>query len=152
MSHSAGQRLCFRYVDRQFLYFLNPNFNVSSHLLWLYIWCTKWVKNDGAVAALFFTVATLIFTVAMLQFTVATLFFIFTTLYFTGATVLLRLQRKIDRCNAFNRCIAIFYLCSVQISVATLKMPLQGYRYRYLFFVDIHCTCMSKSCKAKVLR
>ena len=34
----ADQRLCFRYTDEvvQFLYFLNPKFQASSHLLWRY--------------------------------------------------------------------------------------------------------------------
>ena len=34
----ADQRLCFRYKDTtiQSLYFLNPKFQASSHLLWLY--------------------------------------------------------------------------------------------------------------------
>ena len=32
----ANQRLCFRYIDSQSLYFLKPKFQASSHLLWLY--------------------------------------------------------------------------------------------------------------------
>ena len=32
----ADQRLCFCYSDVQFLYFLNPKFQASSHLLCLY--------------------------------------------------------------------------------------------------------------------
>ena len=34
-NHEADQRLCFRYTV-QFLYFINPKFIVSSHLLCLY--------------------------------------------------------------------------------------------------------------------
>ena len=33
----ADQRLCFRHTDTvQFLIYLNPKFQISSHLLWLY--------------------------------------------------------------------------------------------------------------------
>ena len=37
-NHAADQRLCFRYIDKivQSLYFLNPKFQASNHLLWLY--------------------------------------------------------------------------------------------------------------------
>ena len=37
-NRTADQRLCFRYIDTvvQSLYFLNPKFQASSHLLWLY--------------------------------------------------------------------------------------------------------------------
>ena len=36
-NREADQRLCFRYTDTvQSLYFLNPKFQVSSHLQWLY--------------------------------------------------------------------------------------------------------------------
>ena len=36
-NREADQRLCFRYRDStQSLYFLNPKFQASSHLLWLY--------------------------------------------------------------------------------------------------------------------
>ena len=34
--YAADQRLCFRYIDSTTLYFLNPNFQASSHLLLLY--------------------------------------------------------------------------------------------------------------------
>ena len=34
-NREADQRLCFRYIV-QSLYFLNPKFQASSHLLWLY--------------------------------------------------------------------------------------------------------------------
>ena len=33
---TADQRICFRYIDSTILYFLNPKFQASSHLLWLY--------------------------------------------------------------------------------------------------------------------
>ena len=32
----ADQRLCFRYTDRQSLYFLNLKFQESRHILWMY--------------------------------------------------------------------------------------------------------------------
>ena len=32
---AADQRLCFHYIDIQYLYFLNTIFQVSNHLLWL---------------------------------------------------------------------------------------------------------------------
>ena len=35
-NREADQRLCFRYTDSTTLYFLNPKFQTSSHLLWLY--------------------------------------------------------------------------------------------------------------------
>ena len=35
-NREADQRLCFRYSDSTILYFLNPKFQASSHLLWLY--------------------------------------------------------------------------------------------------------------------
>ena len=35
-NREADQRLCFRYTDTQSLYFLNPKFQASSHLVWLY--------------------------------------------------------------------------------------------------------------------
>ena len=35
-NREADQRLCFRYHIVQSLYFLNPKFQASSHLLWLY--------------------------------------------------------------------------------------------------------------------
>ena len=36
-NREADQRLCFRYIDIvQSLFFLNPKFQASSHLLWLY--------------------------------------------------------------------------------------------------------------------
>ena len=36
-NREADQRLCFRYTDIvKSLYFLNPKFQASSHLLWLY--------------------------------------------------------------------------------------------------------------------
>ena len=35
-NHTADQRLCFRYIDSTSLYFLNPKFQASSHLLWFY--------------------------------------------------------------------------------------------------------------------
>ena len=35
-NREADQRLCFRYTDSKSLYFLSPNFQASSHLLWLY--------------------------------------------------------------------------------------------------------------------
>ena len=34
-NREADQRLCFRYIV-QFLYFLNPKFQASNHLMWLY--------------------------------------------------------------------------------------------------------------------
>ena len=34
---ATGLRLCFRYTDSATLYFLNPKFQVSSHLLWRYV-------------------------------------------------------------------------------------------------------------------
>ena len=34
--HAADQLLCFCYIDRTTLYFLNPEFQAYSHLLWLY--------------------------------------------------------------------------------------------------------------------
>ena len=33
-NREADQHLCFRYTDKQFLYYLNPKFQASSHLLW----------------------------------------------------------------------------------------------------------------------
>ena len=35
-NREADQRLCFRYTDNTTLFFLNPKFQKSSHLLWLY--------------------------------------------------------------------------------------------------------------------
>ena len=35
-NRTADQRLCFRYTDSTFLYYLYPKFQVSSHLLLLY--------------------------------------------------------------------------------------------------------------------
>ena len=35
-NRTADQRICFRYTLVQFLYFLNPKFQVSSHLLCRY--------------------------------------------------------------------------------------------------------------------
>ena len=35
-NREADQRLCFRYIDTKSLYSLNPKFQASSHLLWLY--------------------------------------------------------------------------------------------------------------------
>ena len=39
----ANQRLCFHYIDCTILYFQNPKFQASSHLLWLYnsLFCVK---------------------------------------------------------------------------------------------------------------
>ena len=35
-NREADQRLCFRYTIVQSLYFLNPKFEASRHILWLY--------------------------------------------------------------------------------------------------------------------
>ena len=35
-NHKADQRLCFRYMDSAIPLLLNPKFQASSHLLWLY--------------------------------------------------------------------------------------------------------------------
>ena len=35
-NREADQRLSFHYTDKKSLYFLNPKFQASSHLLWLY--------------------------------------------------------------------------------------------------------------------
>ena len=45
-NREADQRLCFCYKDRvQCLYFLNPTFQASSHLLWLYTHVGPGKKN-----------------------------------------------------------------------------------------------------------
>ena len=54
-NREADQRLCFRYIV-QSLYFLNPKFQASSHLLWLYsLVCVRpgrkpeyWFSHDAA--------------------------------------------------------------------------------------------------------
>ena len=35
-NREADQRLCFRYIESKSLFYLNPKFQASSHLLWLY--------------------------------------------------------------------------------------------------------------------
>ena len=57
-NREADQRLCFRYIDStvQSLYFLNPKFQASSHLLQLYsLVCAgpgrkpeRWFSHDAA--------------------------------------------------------------------------------------------------------
>ena len=43
-NRSADQRFCFRYIV-QSLYFLNPKFKASSHIMWLYI--PVWSDRTG---------------------------------------------------------------------------------------------------------